>query len=202
MCRAEGRGLEGEWRGACMQSFTTARLLLRPFELTDAPTIEALAGDEEVARTTNLPHPYPPGSASHWIMAGHEAAARGLRYPFAIVRNIDHQLVGAMTLLMAPEHRRAELGYWIGRPYWGQGYATETARRVTAHAFDDLGVNKVTGRALHYNRASTRVMEKVGMFHEGTLRQDIYHWDAFEDIDVYGLLRTEYVAQRQGTPAS
>jgi ribosomal-protein-alanine N-acetyltransferase len=92
-----------------VHTLSTEHLLLRPFELTDAPVVEALAGDAAVARTSNIPHPYLPGGAGGWIAAGHEAAAQGRRYPFAIVRRLDDQLLGCMTLLLAPEHRRAEL---------------------------------------------------------------------------------------------
>jgi RimJ/RimL family protein N-acetyltransferase len=169
--------------------------VLRPFEATDAAVVEALAGEADVARTTNLPHPYPPGGAREWIEAGQEAAAHGQRYPFAIVRRLDGELVGCMTLLVAVEHCRGELAYWIGRPYWGQGYATEAGARIVAYAFEELQLNRVTAHAMRRNRASTRVMEKLGMVHEGRLRQDIYHWGAFEDVDVYGLLRADYPEQ-------
>ena len=185
-----------------MQTLSTERLVLRPFEATDAAVVEALAGEADVARTTNLPHPYPPGGARQWIAAGHEAAAQGLRYPFAIVRRLDDLLVGCMALLLAPEHHRGELAYWIGRPYWGQGYATEAGARVVAYAFAEQGLNRVTATAVRRNRASTRVMEKLGMVHEGTLRQNIYHWGAFEDVDVYGLLRADYAPVTGERPTS
>jgi RimJ/RimL family protein N-acetyltransferase len=178
-----------------MQTVFTERLVLRPFEPTDAAVVETLAGEADVARTTNLPHPYPPGGAVAWIAAGQEAAAHGQRYPFAVVRSLDRQLVGCMTLLVDLEHRRGELAYWMGRPYWGQGYATEAGARVVAYAFEELQLNRVTAHAMRRNRASTRVMEKLGMVHEGTLRQDIYHWGAFEDVEVYGLLRADYPVQ-------
>jgi ribosomal-protein-alanine N-acetyltransferase len=178
-----------------MQTLFTDRLVLRPFEPTDAAVVEALAGEAEVARTTYLPHPYPPGGAVPWIAAGLEASARGQKYPFAVVRRLDDQLMGCMALRVDLEHRRGELAYWMGRPYWGQGYATEAGARVVASAFEEQGLNRVMAHAMHRNRASTRVMEKLGMVYEGTLRQDIYHWGAFEDMDVYGLLRADYPVQ-------
>jgi RimJ/RimL family protein N-acetyltransferase len=131
-----------------------------------------------------------------WIAAGHEAAAQGQRHPFASVRRLDGELVGCMTLLLLPAHHRGELAYWIGRTYWGQGYATEAGARIVAYAFDELGLNRVTAQAMRRNRASTRVMEKVGMTREGSLRQEIYHWGAFEDVAVYGLLRADYLIDR------
>jgi ribosomal-protein-alanine N-acetyltransferase len=159
-----------------VQTLATERLVLRPFALTDAAVVEALAGDAEVARTSNVPHPYPAGGARDWITAEHEAAAQGLRSSFAIVRRVDGQLVGCMMLGVTPEHRRAALGYWIGRPYWGQGYATEAGVRMVAYAFEERDLHRVMAHAIRYNRASTRVLEKLGMVYEGTLRQHLYHW--------------------------
>jgi RimJ/RimL family protein N-acetyltransferase len=183
-----------------VHTLSTKHLLLRPFKLTDGPAIEALAGDAEVARTAFVPHPYPPGSAQEWIAGEHEAAAQGQRYTFAIVRRADGELVGCVLLMLAPKHRRAELGYWIGRPYWSKGYATEAGACVVAYAFEELGANRVAARGMSRNRASMRVMEKIGMVHEGTLRQEIYHWGAFEDVEVYGLLQADYAAHHQGQP--
>ncbi|HEX9058018.1 MAG TPA: GNAT family N-acetyltransferase [Ktedonobacterales bacterium] len=177
-----------------MQTLATERLVLRPFELTDATVVEALAGDVEVARTSNVPHPYPVGGARAWITAELEAAAHGLRESFAIVRCADGQLVGCMMLGLAPAHRRAALGYWIGRPFWGQGYATEAGARVVAYAFEERALHRVMAHVIRHKRASTRVLEKLGMVHEGTLRQHLYHWGTFEDVDVYGLLQVDYAA--------
>lgn len=101
-----------------------------------------------------------------------------------------------MTLLVAQAHRRGELAYWIGRPYWRQGYATEAAARVLAFAFNVLDLNRVTGQAMRRNPASTRVPGKLEMTREGTLCQEIYHWGAFEDIAVFGLLKADYLARQ------
>jgi len=180
-----------------LPTFQTRRLVLRPFKLGDAPRVEALAGDADVARTTFLPHPYPKGAAEDWIRSGHQAMKQGQGYPFAMVSQADGQLVGCMSLLISPPHQRGTLAYWVGRPYWGQGYATEAAERVVQFGFEELHLNRIAAAAMRRNRGSTRVMEKVGLEYEGTLRQDILHWGAFEDIDQYGLLRRDYLALEQ-----
>jgi [ribosomal protein S5]-alanine N-acetyltransferase len=151
-----------------MDALLTDQLLLRPFEEADAPVVETLASDAAVAKTSNIPHPYPVGGARSWIAAGLEAVAQGERFPFALIRRSDAQLVGCMTLLVAAEHRSAEVAYWIGHPYWGQGYATEAGQAVLTFAFETLQLNRVSGHAMRRNPASTRVMEKLGMAHEGT----------------------------------
>jgi [ribosomal protein S5]-alanine N-acetyltransferase len=178
-----------------MPTFLTERLVLRPFEVGDALTVETLVGDAEVARTSLIPHPYPHGAALEWIQGGYLATEEGRGYPLAMHKRQDNQLVGCMSLLVSPEHQRGTLAYWVGRPYWGQGYATEAARRMVEFGFSELRLHRIAASALHTNRASTRVMEKAGLQYEGTLREDLLHWGVFEDIDYYGLLQRDFLAR-------
>ncbi len=169
------------------------RLILRPFTPADAPDVRRLAGAPEVASTTlNIPHPYPEGAAEEWIGGQHDAFARGEALDLAIVRRSDGALVGAIGLMIEPRHARAELGYWIGVPYWGQGYCTEAARALVGYGFRALGLNRIF--AVHFSRnpASGRVMQKIGMTYEGRQRGHIRKDDAFEDAELYGILRNEY----------
>ena len=84
-----------------------------------------LAGDRLIAETTlTIPHPYPPGAAEAWIGRHREEAERGNALNLALERREDGALLGAIGLGVEPEHGRAEIGYWIGVPYWGNGYAT------------------------------------------------------------------------------
>ena len=177
----------------------TARLVLRPFRAGDAPDVERLAGAREVADTTlNIPHPYPPGDAARWI-AGHAAAwTAGTGAPFAICRADDGALVGAIGLAVTQQHRRAELGYWIGVPYWGRGYATEAGRAVLALAFERLGLHRVQAHHMTRNPASGRVMEKLGMRHEGLRRGAFRKGDRFEDVEEYAILAGDWHAARDG----
>jgi RimJ/RimL family protein N-acetyltransferase len=175
---------------AMQPSLQTERLLLRPFRLDDAPEVQRLAGDREVASTTLLiPHPYKDGMAEAWIATHEEQFAEGLQAVFAIVRKADQRLLGAIGLSIKSEHARAELGYWIGRPYWNQGYATEAAAAVVRYGFEALGLNRVFAQHMVRNPASGRVMQKIGMQHEGRLRQHVQKWDQFEDVEIYSLLR-------------
>ncbi len=171
----------------------TERLILRSFALDDAPIVEELAGDPEVAGPTlNIPHPYPAGLAAEWIASHPGNAARSEVYTFAIERKADGTLLGAIGATLAPLHRRAELGYWLGRPYWGQGYTSEAARRVTAFCFDVLGLHRVQATCFIGNLASARVMEKAGMRREGILRGYTRKGDTFRDTAMYALLRADY----------
>jgi [ribosomal protein S5]-alanine N-acetyltransferase len=112
---------------------------------------------------------------------------------FAVIEKDTDSLIGIINIKQTLAFKRGELGYWIGRPYWGKGYGTEAARAVAAYGFDELGLNKVFAGAFSGNPGSWRILEKVGMKHEGTWRQHGMRDGEFVDLVYYGLLREEYV---------
>ena len=91
------------------------------------------------------------------------------------------------------------MGYWIGKPYWNHGYCTEAAQTLLRYAFDVLHLNRVQARHMTKNPTSGRVMQKAGMQYEGTLRQSLRRWGAYEDAAVYAALRTEYTEENMST---
>lgn len=178
----------------------TERLLLRPFELSDAPDVQRLAGAVEIAAfTLNIPHPYEDGIAEAWISGHQERFEHGETLGFAITLRSDGSLVGAIGLDIDRKNERAALGYWIGVPYWGQGYCTEAARGVVSYGFEMVGLNRIHASHFSGNPASGRVMQKVGMTREGCLRQHVKKWGAYHDLIWYGLTREEYESQGAGT---
>ncbi len=186
--------ISGPARMPPQPTLQTERLVLRPFVLDDAPTVQRLVGAREIAETTlTIPHPYLDGMAEAWIRTHRAAWEAQDRGTFAIVSNPDG-LVGAIGLHFRPPHRRAELGYWIGRPFWNRGYATEAARAVIRFAFETLPLNRIHASHLTRNPASGRVMVKAGMQFEGILRQHVMKWDRPEDLAEYAILRTAFEA--------
>jgi ribosomal-protein-alanine N-acetyltransferase len=170
----------------------TERLVLRPFVLTDAPTVRALCSPFEIADTTlTIPHPYPPGAAESWIGSHGAAWAEGIGVTLAVTHRADGAVIGAIGLSVAPEHARGELGYWITVPQWGKGYCTEAGRALLAFAFDELGLHRVEARHFVRNPASGRVMQKLGMQFEGIQRGAMKRWDAYEDVAMYGILNDD-----------
>src|SRR4030067_3394920 len=100
----------------------TSRLILRSFDLADAKKVQILAGDRAIASTTlNIPHPYEDGMAEEWIRTHPEKFQRGEFVNFAIVLRSRNELIGAIGLTLPQEHFHAEMGYWVGRPYWNPG---------------------------------------------------------------------------------
>jgi RimJ/RimL family protein N-acetyltransferase len=136
--------------------------LLRAPQLSDAREIGLLAGDYEVASMTGtIPHPYTERMASDWlasVLDGEEGVV------FAIERS--GALIGCTGYrAFAPDH--AELGYWIGKPYWGMGYATEAVRALVQYAFAHDGFAYLTVGHFSDNPASARVIAKTGFTKAG-----------------------------------
>jgi ribosomal-protein-alanine N-acetyltransferase len=206
---------------APMVNLISERLYLRPFVMDDAPMVRELAGAAEVAAMMlHIPHPYPEGFAEKWISGQRAAAERG-NLAWAITRRegagnaapLPHEgssstsptpgpqdpqrarapgkLIGGITLTLTPAHQRADLGYWLGVPFWGQGYATEAARLVISFGFARLHLHRIQARCFPRNRASARVLEKVGMRYEGLLRGYLRKGDVFEDALLFAILSTD-----------
>ena len=174
----------------------TQRLLLRPFRLEDGPEVQRLAGEREIASTTcSIPHPYLDGVAELWISTHAAAYIEREGVTLAITQKKTGVLMGAIGFNVNLKNGWAEIGYWIGKPYWGHGYATEALRALIPWAFATFPLNRL--QACHFTRnpASGRVMQKAGMTLEGVLRQRVKKWGKFEDIAVYAILRHESEGQ-------
>jgi RimJ/RimL family protein N-acetyltransferase len=173
-------------------SITTERLLLRPCVASDADAVQRLVSDIEVARQTlNIPHPYPEGGAAEWIEKHAERFENSEEIVFGLFTRDGGELVGVMGLI-PKSHDRAEIGYWIGVPFWGRGYATEAARAMVRYAFEEMDVNRIEAEHFARNPASGRVLQKAGMRHEGTRRQAILKWNEYLDVELYAILRSEW----------
>jgi ribosomal-protein-alanine N-acetyltransferase len=166
----------------------TERLILRPFAIADGKRVQQLAGDRRVAEmTSNIPHPYPDGTAEIWI-ASHPMLWRNRKLaPFAVILRDTGELIGNVSLRLFAQGPRADLGYWIGVPYWNRGYATEAAREVLRFGFEDLDLQGIQATHFLNNPASERVMEKLGMRYAGVLPQGISRNGRLLDIADYSL---------------
>ena len=167
--------------------------MLRPFELSDGPRVKKLVGDEAIADTTlNIPHPYEDGMAEEWISTHQPKFEAGELANCAIVLKFTQKLIGAIGLTIDKRFNRAELGYWVVKAYWDQGYCTEAAEAMLEYGFHKLDLHKITATHIIRNPASGRVMAKIGMKKEGILRQHVIKWDKYEDVVSYGILKKEW----------
>lgn len=142
-------------RDKLTQTLPTDRLILRPLKLADAGRIAELACEWDIARmTARMPYPYTLVDADAWI---------GSIGQTEFVRGIEHQgtLVGACGYTPGGDGS-AEFGYWIGKPYWGRGFATEAGRALIGHCFRDADLRRLTCCHFTDNPASARVIRKLG----------------------------------------
>ena len=172
----------------------TPRLVLRDLRLEDAAAVAAGAGDRRVAQyLIQVPSPYPLSLARRWVMHRIEWWELGRGVTFAVAaRARPDALLGTVSLRRYVRDRRAELGYWLAAPAWGQGFATEAARAAVDFGFRELGLARVYAQVLAGNQASLGVVDKLGMVNEGVKRQHIQKGRRLHDVVLYGLLRDEW----------
>jgi ribosomal-protein-alanine N-acetyltransferase len=137
------------------------RITIRPIELSDGAAVQRYAADEKLARTCNVPHPYPDNCGEEFVKASVEARQKRERFPSAVLLN--GEFVGVVRL-NAPdfEARTIECDYWIGVPHWGKGIATQAIALAVEFAFRELDIERVFSGCWEGNPASARVLEKNG----------------------------------------
>lgn len=176
----------------------TAHLLLRSLAQQDIPALMRLAGAREIAATTlGIPHPYTEEDARKYIAKSEEDFLAGRSVSFAICTLPEGELCGVVGLDISQAHQRAELGYWIAVPHWGKGYATEAAGAVVEFGFTKLDLHRIHAHYFAENRASGRVLEKIGMRSEGLLRNHFLKWNAFIDVEICGMLAEDFRASKR-----
>lgn len=152
-----------------MVELSTQRLILRPVARSEIDLIAALAGDPRVAEMTlSIPHPLTAADVAGWI----DSLERKGERVFAICRRGDEEsagpmLIGVIGLAVPSDGTAAEVGYWLGTPYWGRGYMTEALRRVLRYAFGDLKLTTVAAEVFVENARSVGVLVKSGFDIEG-----------------------------------
>ncbi|HWA40741.1 MAG TPA: GNAT family N-acetyltransferase [Gemmatimonadales bacterium] len=164
--------------------------LLRPWRPSDAESVALNANDREVWRNMRdrFPHPYTLRDAKEWLTF---VATVPAGTNFAI--EVGGQAVGGIAFEPLADVFRvgAEVGYWLGRPYWGRGIATEAVRAVTAHVFAHFDLLRLQASVFSWNPASARVLEKAGYTLEATNRRAMIKEDEIGDRWLYVRLRDE-----------
>lgn len=175
-----------------MKTFESPRLLFRPFHYHDAELIYTYLQEKEIIdNTLDIPFPYEKGMAQEWIST-HEKQQHLGNFIFAIVLKGEDRLIGAIEMTVVEEFQHGILGYWLAKPYWNKGYATEALGRIIQFGFEELGLHKIVGEHFETNPSSGRVMEKNGMQLEGKLREHKIKWGKFINMDIRGILRSEW----------
>ena len=167
---------------------------LSPLCPGDKSAMVEFLGPKDVYLTTlNIPHPYTEANAEAWIARRMEHTQLvGKEVSFAI-RDLNGKMIGAIG---ADSHEpgaahRAEIGYWLARPYWSRGIMTDVVGAYIQYAFTELQLQKLVAHVFEFNSASGRVLEKNGFKLEGKLRKHYQKDGRLVDARVYGLLKED-----------
>ena len=165
-----------------MVTIETERLRLRAYERSDAETLQSLAGAREIADTMiSIPHPLSLEAARSLIAPS--LASDPSAVQLAVEQRESGEFIGSCELRdIDPEHAQAELSFWIGHPWWGQGYAAEAAGAVLQHGWRQHGLNRIYAYHMVRNPASGAVLRRLGMKQEGVLRERVQKWGVFEAV--------------------
>ena len=174
----------------------TKRLILRPFQLADAPDLQRLIGDYDVSKTLLVvPYPYVDGEAERFINSTLEETNRDTEMHWAIT--LDKNLIGGSGLKMKPEEKTIMVGYWLGKDFWGKGYMTEALREIINYAFQSTQAERVEACHFASNPASGKVMQKAGMVFTEIRTQCYETMEGKQDGLHYSISRSQWEDLRQ-----
>lgn len=171
----------------------TERLELRKVAFGDLPALLEIHRVVEVNRYLPLETWEGMDDAKRWYDKALQRHRDGEAIQWVIGERGGKRLYGSCILFgYEADNERAELGYCIGRPHWGQGIAREAVARLVDYAFGELGLRRLDARVDPRNGASGRLLRRLGFTHEGCLRQRQYLKGELVDVDLFGLLRPEW----------
>ena len=179
-----------------LPTIDASRLSLRWISAADTDAFYAIYSNPEVMRYWSTPPLADREAAANLITKIQEDWKRRAILKWGIARRTDDQLIGSVTLFNLDfNHRRAEIGYALGRPYWGQGYMHETLQALLAYAFEVLDLHRIEADVDPRNAASIKTLERLGFQREGYLHERWQVNGEIQDAFYYGLLRPEWIRQ-------
>lgn len=173
----------------------TSRLLLRPLNEGDVDAVFEYCSDPEMATfTTWQPHQTKQDSVA-LVEYARGNYKRGLSEPYGIAfKNNPSKIVGTVGWFWNTKlHKSIEIAYALARPFWGQGLMVEAAKGLINEALNKNDIHRISSRCISENKASQRVMEKLGMRFEGTLRQSMFVKGKFVDITHLSMTRQDWM---------
>ncbi|MCI4326682.1 MAG: GNAT family N-acetyltransferase [Thermoplasmata archaeon] len=173
------------------------RVELRPLRRSDADGLDALLRDRPATRW--LPPRVRTETGARFVRRVLRADGRGEGVSFAICPIPTDEAVGQIRLFhRSPVERSAEVGYFLRRSSWGQGFATDALRLACRYGFGELGLHRIQAKVIPGNEASRKVLENVGFVLEGTQRKSTRIAGRWLDVWEFGLVRGELRSRRPG----
>jgi RimJ/RimL family protein N-acetyltransferase len=175
-----------------MKIVINSQIELSEFRTSDGDSLIEHLNDRDIyERTLRIPFPYGHADAEEWLSLVDKITKQQGRPVNWAIRSSDESLIGGCGFdgFQVGKSHRAEIGYWLAKPYWGKGIMTAVVQRLCQHAFEEFGLEKITAHVFTHNPASARVLEKCKFLEEGFLRKHFIKDDKFVDARLFGLLR-------------
>lgn len=188
--------------GFAPTTIATERLRLRFLTTDDAPALYPIFSDRESMLYWSSPAWDEPAQAAAHIANALEGYASGNAFSLAITLAATGTVIGVCRLYaFNPQNRRCDIGYMLSRQHWGKGYMREALAALISHGFTALDLHRIEADIDPRNRASATLLERLHFQHEGHLRQRWIVAGEICDTDFYGLLRSDWVAAANHSPA-
>jgi RimJ/RimL family protein N-acetyltransferase len=167
---------------------------LRQLRRSDSSSIQRYANNRRISKyVTHLPYPYLLCDARKWINTSHRLLRTGRGYHFGIEGKENGTILGCVGLNnINLRDKNAEVGYWLGVPFWGKGYTSEAVKLIVGYSFQDLRLRRVYAIVHCSNLGSIRVLRRSGFRREGTFREACLMSGRWSDVYFYGLLKEEF----------
>jgi len=174
--------------------FNGKRVSTRPLKSSDALDIYENVKDKEIVTwTVSIPHPYPKDGALKFIRKARYNIKKKRSYAFGIVLKEAGMVIGVVEMMAFDwKNKNAEIGYWLGRKYWGEGLMTEAIMLILKFGFGNLGLHRIYAKLFEDNTGSVRILEKSGFKLEGRMREERYRYGKWHDVLRYGILESEF----------
>ena len=171
------------------------RVLLRPLEIKDAKSLQENINDPDIYKyTLTIPHPYTNSDAEWWINHTQERIKQKKAYELGIALKETSEIIGGMGLCHIDAKRdSAEVGYWLGKKYWGKGITTEALELLMNFAFNELKLHRLYANTFIDNIGSQRVLEKSGFTREGRRKSAVKKDGKYYDDFLFGLVIDDYL---------
>lgn len=170
-----------------------SRFIIRKLKRSDAPEIYKYAKHKDLARFTTLPHPYKLSHAKYFVNMTLRKIRNKQSFEVGIILKETNRLVGMIGLTnLDYTNKTAEIGYWLGKPYWGKKIMSEAVNLLLHFGFKKQKFNRIYAKVMEANKPSQGLLKKHRFIHEGIERKGIFRNNRYSDVILLSLLNSEY----------
>ena len=166
---------------------------LRKLKKSDAPSIYQNANDKLIAKYTTFPHPYKLSDAYNFIRKTHHKLNTKKSFELGIELKETKEIIGMISLMKVDyDNKNAEIGYWLGKKYWGRKIMKEAIMLLLNFGFKKLKLIRIYARVMHPNISSAKLLEKSGFQYAGRMRRTTLKDGKWMDDLIYSILSSEF----------